>query len=106
MRRRVLSLLVLGLMLVAMMAFAGLAFAQPPEGSGCHSIDTARHASAGKDHPRVRGHLCLRRISQRTMLARLVAAPLRRHRGNEKRRKSSSSASVRIHPTARKGSAC
>jgi hypothetical protein len=51
MRRRVLSLLVLGLMLVAMMAFSGLAFAQPPEGSGCHGIETARHASAGRQGP-------------------------------------------------------
>jgi hypothetical protein len=51
MRRRVLAVLVLALMLVAMMAFAGLAFAQPPEGSGCHGIDTARGASAGRQGP-------------------------------------------------------
>jgi hypothetical protein len=52
MRRRVLALLVVALMmLVAMMALAGLAFAQPPEGSGCNGIGTAREASAGRQGP-------------------------------------------------------
>ena len=51
MRRRVLALLVLALILVAMMACAGVAFAQPPEGSGCHGIDTARKASVGRQGP-------------------------------------------------------
>ena len=51
MRRRVLAPLVLVLMLVAMMAFAGLAFAQPPKGSGCNGIANAREASAGRQGP-------------------------------------------------------
>jgi hypothetical protein len=51
MRRSVLALLVLARMLVAMMAFAGLAFALPPEGSGCNGIGTAREASADRQGP-------------------------------------------------------
>jgi hypothetical protein len=51
MRRRLLALLILALMLVVMMAFASLAFAQPPEGSGCNGIGTAREASAGRQGP-------------------------------------------------------
>jgi hypothetical protein len=51
MRRSVLELLVLALMLVVMIAFAGLAFAQPPEESGCHGIGTASGASAGRQGP-------------------------------------------------------
>ena len=57
MRRTVLVPLVLALMLVAMMAFAGLAFAQPPEGTGppedtaCNGLGTANEAGADRQGP-------------------------------------------------------